>query len=518
MVNSSSRFFRKGKWGSLIAAGSLAAGLVINAVPVSAATNYDNNYGGGDPVAGKQELLNMQAALISIARKVEPAVVHIQATISPSRGNAPQDGMDNEDNKDNRDNGDEPGIPLFPFGSGPQGPAPRSGPGLASGSGVIIDPKGVIITNRHVVENAANVTVTLTDHRIYKGTVYSDPNVDLAVVQIHPQEDLPYVRLADSNNLQIGEWVFAIGYPFNVGETVSKGIISALGRSQTIEGKFYPNLVQTDASINPGNSGGALVDINGDVIGINTAIAGAAGQSAGIGFAIPSSTVSQVYTQLAGPEHRITNYPRGWVRGKLGVEVRPVTPDLFNTLGVEQGALIASVQPGSPAATAGVEAGDVITRVNDVPVRDADELVDAISNVGPDQAVTLSIVRDKRHITRTVTTGSYNQTTATTAPTGGGRLGLRVSPVTPQLRQEMNIPNSVHEGVVVTSVRQGSPADDAGFQQGDVIYQVNGTPVNSTDDFSAAVAGAHPGDSLGVKVYRGDTSNFLVIQIPDNQK
>jgi serine protease Do len=497
MVTQSSRFIRKSKIASLVAVGSLAAGLGMSLTPAMAADGQ-----GGDAAAGRQQLLNMQAAIIDIAAKVEPAVVHIQAEIQPQ----------------NNGGGDD-AAPMMPFNLPFGGPAPRSRPGLASGSGVIIDANGTIITNRHVVENARRVTVTLTDHRIFQGTAYSDPNIDLAVVQIHPNGPLPFVPVADSSRVHIGDWAFAIGYPFDVGESVSKGIISALGRSQTIEGKFYPNLLQTDASINPGNSGGALVNINGELIGINTAIAGAAGQSAGIGFAIPSATVQAVWPQLAGPNHKITNYPKGWIRGKLGVEVRPVTPDLFSVLGVNQGALVASVQPDSAAARGGIQAGDVITRINDQPIRDSQELVDAISDVGPNQTVTVSVVRDKKNLTRNVTTGSFAETTpAIASNVNSGKLGLSLQSLTTETRQDLKLPNDVRHGVVVGAVQAGSPAEAAGFQQGDVIVQVNDTPVASPADFSNAVAGAKAGDSLGVKVYRGSTTAYLVIQVPDNNQ
>jgi S1-C subfamily serine protease len=345
-------------------------------------------------------LQDEQNAMIAVVQRVTPAVVHVEAQIG---------GGDNSPGSRRRHRGqDNP----FPFGpEDDQSPRPHSGEGEASGSGIIIDPNGTIVTNRHVVEGARNVTVTLTDHRSFRGTVYSDPNVDLAVIKVDAH-DLPYARLADTDNLHIGQFVLAIGYPFDVGQSVTRGIVSALGRSQTIEGQFYPNLVQTDASINPGNSGGALVDLRGNVIGVNTAIAGEAGQSAGIGFAIPAGDVKLVANQLANAPHTISVYPRGWRRGKLGVEVRPVTPDLSDSLGVTEGALVATVQPGSAAAKAGIQAGDVITHVHsanfDGPVRDAEEMVDAISDVGPNQPATLTVVRHKQTMSVDVVTGSFN--------------------------------------------------------------------------------------------------------------
>ena len=444
-------------------------------------------------------------------------MVHIEAEIPASKGGDDQ-GLDDQGNGGELPFGQNlmPGMPGLPFHFGGPGSQPHNGPGLASGSGVIIDPNGTIITNRHVVKDASRVTVILTDHRMFRGEVYSDPNVDLAVIKIHPQGTLPYVRMAESGGLHIGEWVLAVGYPFDVGESMSRGIISALGRSQTIEGQFYPNLIQTDASINPGNSGGALIDIDGNVIGINTAIAGAAGQSAGIGFAIPASTVNVVWPQLAGSQHRIVNYPKGWIRGKLGVAVRSVTPDLVKVLGVDEGALVSSVQPDSPAGKAGVQAGDVVVKVNGVPIRDADELVDAISNLGPNQDAHLSLIRNRQTITRTVVTGSFNspRTAAVMGQNGTGRIGVGVETLTPQNRSDLKLPGSVKSGAVVMSVQPGSAADAAGFQQGDVIVAVNDTAVQSADDLGHVLSGASAGSSVGVKIYRGDVEQFLVVEIP----
>jgi serine protease Do len=443
-----------------------------------------------------------EQAVVGIARSVGPAVVHVEALIDePAAGGAAPGG----------------GQPLFPFGPDFQSPQPRSRRGMASGSGIIVSPDGIVITNRHVVENSKRVIITLSDHRRFSGTVYSDPNIDLAVVKIDGT-NLPFAHLADTNNLHIGQWAIAIGYPFDVGQTVTKGIISALGRSQTIEGKFYPDLIQTDASINPGNSGGALVDINGNVIGINTAIAGEAAQSAGIGFAIPASTVKLVYPQLANAPHLITNYPRGWRRGKLGVSVEPITPNLAKVLGVDEGALVGEVQPNSPAAKAGIEVGDVITKVNETPIRDAEELVDAVSNVGPNQSAVISLLRDKKPTTRTVITASFTSDTATTGTQSGKHVGLSVTTLTPDMRGELKLPDNVRDGAVVTAVQAGSPAEDAAFQQGDLIYQVNETRIHNAEDFSAAIAAAKPGDTVGVKVYRGDTPHYVELEIPDTTK
>jgi len=498
--NKATRSCSRPRWASATAAGLLALGLSLcgSSIPAFAQDNTPP----ATTAQQSQPLVAMQSVIEDIAQKLDPAVVHIQAKILEPSGTAGPD-------------------QVFPFGPAQPGfpapnmPSPQPRQGVASGSGIIINPDGMIITNRHVVEGAKTVLVTLTDHRSYSGVVYSDPNVDLAVVKINAT-GLPSAKLADTSHLRVGQFVLAIGYPFDVGQTVSLGIVSALGRSQTIEGRFYPDLIQTDASINPGNSGGALVDLNGDVIGINTAIAGEAAQSAGIGFAIPANTVRLVYPQLASTTHKITNYPPGWIRGKLGVEVGPVTPDVEKLLGTDEGAVVSLVQPDSPAAQAGVQVGDVITRVNDHPIRDASELVDVISNLGPNQKAVLDIIRNKKPITKTVITGSFNQTASTTESGAGNHLGLSVTTLTPDMESQLKLPDNVKDGAVVTSVAPGSAADGAGIQQGDVIFQVNDTTIHTADDYNAAVAGVKPGDSVGVKLYRADTPMFLVMQAPDN--
>lgn len=487
-----------------IAAGSLALGLMVSlgSLPVVAEPVGNASLGGNaaEVQRGMQVLQAEEQAVVGIAHNVGPAVVHVEALINePGAGGGAAPGG---------------GQPMFPFGPDFQSPQPHSRRGMASGSGIIISADGVIITNRHVVENATRVTITLSDHRRFSGKVYSDPNIDLAVVKI-AATNLPFAQLADTSNLHIGQWAIAIGYPFDVGQTVTKGIISALGRSQTIEGKFYPDLIQTDASINPGNSGGALVDIEGKVIGINTAIAGEAAQSAGIGFAIPASTVAQVYPQLANAPHTITNYPHGWIRGKLGVSVEPITPSLAKMLGVDEGALVGQVQPNSPAAKADIQIGDVITKVNETPIRDAEELVDAVSNVGPNHSAVISLLRDGKPVTRTVITASFTTDAATVGAQTGKHVGLTVQTFTPDMRGELKLPDVVRDGAVVTAVQAGSPAEDAAFQTGDVIYQVNETRIHSAEDFSAAIAAAKAGDTVGVKVYRGDTPNFLQLEMPD---
>jgi serine protease Do len=452
---------------------------------------------GGAP---QQALLDFQSAIENIAQQVTPAIVHVQAEVR----NSPDQGGGN-------------GAPenIFPFG--PDVPGPRTQPrsGVQLGSGIIISPDGVIVTNRHVIEGASRVTVALPDHRIFRGVAYSDPNIDLAVVKVDAH-NLPYAQLADTSHLRIGQWAIAIGYPFEVGQTVSLGIISALGRSAEIEGKYYPNLIQTDASINPGNSGGALVDISGKVIGVNTAIQGP--QNVGIGFAIPATTVSEIWEQLANPPHKITKYPPGWIRGKLGVQVSTVTPDLVKVLGADEGALVKEVQADSPASRAGIEAGDVITKVNDTPIRDANELVDTISDVGPNQHVILTLVRDKKVMTRTLITGSFQETTTISSTAPNRHLGLSVTTLTADLRPQLKVPDTIRDGAAVTAVRAGSPADDAGFQQGDVIVRVDDNPIHSAEDYSAAVTAAKPGDTLGIKIYRGQNALYLTLSIPEDTK
>ena len=376
---------------------------------------------------------------------------------------------------------------------------PRRRQTQSAGSGVVIDAdKGFIVTNAHVIENAEEITVTLQDDRTYSAEIIgSDPASDIAVIKVEA-EGLTEIELADSEQARVGDFVVAIGNPFGLGHTVTSGIISALGRTG-LSRDAYEDFIQTDASINPGNSGGALVNLNGKLVGVNSAILTRSGGNIGIGFAIPANMVKAVIDQ-------IVEY--GEVRrGLLGVNIYTVTPDIAEAYGVEeiQGALVSQVMPGSAADQAGIEAGDIITSVNDEKIKSATELRNAIGLLRIDEKVRIGYVRD----------GKARQTTAT--------LGARIEPeeiaaadIHPGLdgaefadADPSNPDRGGMAGVLVASVAPDSPAQQRGLRAGDVIVAVNRQRVRAVADLREIAEGSN---SLLLSIKRGNATLFLPIR------
>ena len=365
------------------------------------------------------------------------------------------------------------------------------------GSGVIISSDGYIITNNHVIDGADKIIVTVpNDTREYTASlVGTDKDGDIAVIRIN-KNNLPFVPFADSNDVAVGDVVFAIGNPFGVGETVTQGIVSATNKN--IQINAYENFIQTDASINPGNSGGALIDSRGALIGMNTAILSRTGGNHGVGFAIPANMVKEVANSLV-KEGRIQ-------RGYIGVGTQDISENLRSNYGNAQGAVVISIDPKSPARKAGLLVWDLITAVNGKPVKDSASLRNLIGTLKPNEKATLSIIRDGKPQTITLTLALRKDGTSESAPVNipessdekSALKGMRVEPLTPQIRQRYRIPEDI-KGVIVTNVTPNSPAQDAGFSQGDIISQVEEIAIRDTADFARAL-----------NKYKGKNKRFLV--------
>lgn len=389
--------------------------------------------------------------------------------------------------------------PLFRryFGL-PEQPQPQEREFQAAGSGVVIDPgRGFVITNNHVVEKADEITVILSDGRHLKAEkVGTDPATDVAVVRI-PVEGLMGLPLGDSDQLRVGDYVVAVGNPFGLEQTVTSGIVSALGRSGLgIEG--YESFIQTDASINPGNSGGALVNLRGELVGINSAIIGPSGGNIGIGFAIPINMARQVMEQLVA-YGKVT-------RGQLGVSIQDLTPELADALKVQaqEGALVARVNPKSPAEQAGLEASDVIVKVNGKKVRNSSDLRNKIGLLPADSEVTLDIIHKGAAKRITVRLAEAVPERVEVPDKVGALSGLTLGSIEPGMPLYGRV-----EGALILEVKPGSKAASAGLQAGDVIVGVNQEPVRSPDDVIEIASSA--GEKLLLQVMRGSAVMFMAV-------
>jgi serine protease Do len=370
------------------------------------------------------------------------------------------------------------------------------------GSGFILNREGYIVTNNHVVENASDIKVSLSDKEEYDAKVIGrDPKTDVALIKIEAKKDLPAASLGDSNKLRVGEWVMAIGNPFGLGHTVTTGIVSAKGR--IIGAGPYDNFIQTDASINPGNSGGPLFNMNGEVVGINTAII-ATGQ--GIGFAIPINVAKELLVSLR-EKGRV-------VRGWLGVQVQRITPDLAKSFGLERerGALVADVMPDTPAAKAGIERGDIIIEFNGHKIEEMNDLPRVVASTPPNTDVPVRLLRKGQEKTVQVRVAEMKEERVAE---GGGtleeNLGMAVQELTPEIARSLGMSES--KGVVVTNVEDGSPADEAGVQRGDVVLEVNQKKIQTVQDYRAAIGRVGGSDSLLLLVRRGNNVLYVAMKM-----
>jgi serine protease Do len=384
---------------------------------------------------------------------------------------------------------------------------PREFTQKSLGSGVIVDPSGIALTNAHVVEGASEIEVVSADTKKHKAKVLgADPKSDLAVIRLQDGANYPAARLGDSESVQVGDWVLAIGSPFGFTQTVTAGIISAKGR--VLEGGPVADFLQTDAAINPGNSGGPLVNMAGEVIGINTAIASRSGGYQGIGFAIPINLAKKIYTELT---------TRGKVsRGWLGVSVQPLTAELAKSFGAKDdtGVLVADVVEGSPAEKGGLHSGDIILEFNGKRVTAPGDLQRAVGLAGPGSTAKVKVLRDKGERTVEIKIGEAPDETELAAKSGAkakGLLGLELKPLTPEAARQLGLRGA--EGVLVGTVEDGGPADSAGIQPGDVIREVNRQKVRTVAEFERVTRGLKEGDRVTLLLQRGTSALFVAFTV-----
>lgn len=427
-----------------------------------------------------------------LAEKVRTGVVNIQVSKKVKNVGLEQFGANSFGDRN-------PFGEFFgPFGGFGKNAPERRQQGV--GSGFIMSREGYILTNNHVVEDAERIKVKLAGGKEFDGRIVGrDPKTDLALIKIQASPDLQPLRLGNSDELKVGNWVVAVGSPFGLEQTVTAGIVSAKGR--VIGSGPYDSFIQTDASINPGNSGGPLINLQGEVVGINTAII-ASGQ--GIGFAIPINMAKEVALQLQKKGH-VT-------RGLLGVAIQDVTPELAKSLGLKEsnGALVSQVVPGGPADKAGLEQGDVIMNFDGRTVGDSKDLPRIVASTPVGKTVTVKLLRDGKEVERQAKVGEMEEENASAAKSPiHPSLGITVQNLTPQVARELGLKKSA--GVVVTGVEPGSPAADAMIQVGDVIQSVNRKPVNNVDDFIKIIEKAKDGGSLLLLVQRGTNSLFAAV-------
>jgi serine protease Do len=445
-----------------------------------------------------QQLPQRPVGFADIVEKVKPAVISVRVKI------------DQPASADSGDNGlpFPPGSPFEKFFRQFGMPSMPNGHEIITGqgSGFFISSDGYAVTNNHVVQNAENVQVTTDDGKTYKAKVIgTDPRTDLALIKIDGK-DFPYVKLSDTPP-RVGDWVLAVGNPFGLGGTVTAGIVSARGRD--IGAGPYDDFIQIDAPVNKGNSGGPTFDVDGNVIGVNTAIFSPSGGSVGIAFAIPADTVKSVIAQLRDKG----SVTRGWI----GVQIQSVTPDIADSMGLKQptGALVSEPQKDSPAAKAGIVSGDVITSVDDAPIKDARELARKIGTLSPGTTVKLGVIHQGADKTVTLTLGTLPaEKQASNGPVhedSGSempKLGLTLAP-------SDQVSGAHGNGVVVTAVEDGGVAADHGFQVGDVILDVGGKPVMTPADVRKGLAEARTSGKHSVlfRVKSSDGTKFVALPL-----
>jgi serine protease Do len=497
---------------------TLTVGILIGTVISKGVKGQEKKSSDATPLSipSPQQLSNQFS---QISKQLEPTVVNIntESTIkNPHR-------RGRGGNPEQPDDQDPFGDFFDKFFGGQQGNGPIREHSL--GSGVIVDAKGYIVTNRHVIEKADRIRVKLMDDP--PGTFHdakvigSDQETDLAVIKIDSEKALPVAKLGNSDSMEVGDWVLAVGSPFGLSSTVTAGIVSAKGRN-IVPNRQFQSFIQTDAAINPGNSGGPLVNMAGEVIGINTAILTDTNAYAGVGFAMPSNTVVNVYNQLIAPDHRVA-------RGSIGIMFNAAeNPAISRVYGAGAGGVtISAVTAGSPAEQAGLKVGDTIVSVDGKPVKNGDELVADIASRKPGSKVNLGFVRNgkKQEAAVTVTDraklfaarlGEDDENGEEEAPKES-KLGLTVRAITSEMAERLDIPSG--KGVIVQDIKPSSFADDVGLTRGDVILEINKQAVNSEDDFNKISSSLKSGQDVVFLVRqrgsgRQDGTIFLAGTLP----
>jgi serine protease Do len=514
-------WLRKGRAAAL----GFGLGATLALSPLVWAENPAGN-GAGETMTSPMALMQHQS-FAPLVKKVSPAVVNISVTqsagsdtmaeepeqgTSPDFPNSPFDEFLRRFFDQQNQNGQRHVFPQMPGG----GQAHR----IALGSGFIIDPSGYVVTNSHVVGDASKVEVTLQDDSKYPAKIIGrDPKTDIALLKIKADKPLPYVTFGDSSAAQVGDWVMAVGNPFGLGGTVTTGIISARGRD--IHSGPFDDFLQIDAPINRGNSGGPTFNLDGQVIGINTAIYSPNGGSVGIGFAVPSNVAKTVVAQLE--EHGKVS--RGW----LGVQIQEVTPAIASSLGLqgEHGALVAVVTPDSPGAKAGLKQGDVILTFNGNEVSRLRDLPRLVAETAPETGAKMKVWRNGQTVELQTTLGELpnnEQVASATAgreqdePARADALGMHLAPLNSQLRRELHTGKEV-QGVVITRVDPGSAAAEVGLSEGDIVVAIDQQPVKTPQEAAAKLkdATASPKKSALLLLNRHGVTQYVGVNLSENQ-
>jgi len=503
---------------AVLTLGILAGSVLTSNVSASQSQKIDSSDARPLSIPDPVTLSNGFSAIVKLDG---PAVVNINTESLPKqpkrnrmpngRRNAPQNPTGDDDDNSGGDQGNMQDFFNHFFGGGGGQESPEAGPREALGSGFIVDPRGYILTNNHVVDKADHIWVKLSndpdggpgDHGRPATVIGVDPDTDIAVIKIDTKEPLPTIKLGNSDGAQVGDWVLAIGSPFGQRNTVSAGIVSAKDRSideapgpGNVASNQFQRFIQTDAAINPGNSGGPLVDMSGKVIGMNTAIFTQSAGSEGIGFAMPSNTLINVYNMLISPEHKVT-------RGSIGIQFQGAESSAVSRMyGFSNGGvLISVVTPNGPASKAGLQSGDVIVSVDGAPVKDGDQLVAIISAKRPGSTVKLGYRRgsklltadvgiaDRAKLFADVLGGADDSNTPEESDAGEGTLGIKVQPTSPAVANKLGIKG----GVTITDVRPGSFANEIGLGRGAVIVEINKQPVTDQSSYNAIVSSLKSG-------------------------